>query len=121
MLLFDLIAEQKITEAIARGELADLPGAGRPLDLNDDPLVPEEVRMAHRILKNAGFIPPELEPLREIGELERLAATFNEGPQRSLALKKLRLLRLRMDESEQPRAIVVAAGGYLDKVLERLG
>ena len=30
--MFDLIAEQKIAEAIARGELDNLPGAGRPLE-----------------------------------------------------------------------------------------
>jgi hypothetical protein len=59
MLLFELIAEQKIREAIERGELDDLPGQGRPLDLTDDRLVPEELRMAYRLLKNAGFVPPE--------------------------------------------------------------
>jgi hypothetical protein len=58
MLLFDLIAEQRIAEAIARGELENLPGAGRPLDLGDDALIPEDLRMAFRILKNAGFVPP---------------------------------------------------------------
>lgn len=35
MLMFELIAEQRIAEAIERGELADLPGAGRPLDLGE--------------------------------------------------------------------------------------
>ena len=50
------LAERKIEEAIARGEFDNLPGAGRPLDLDDeDPLWPEEVRMARRILKNAGY------------------------------------------------------------------
>jgi hypothetical protein len=44
MLLFELIAEQKIREAIERGELDHLPGQGRPLDLTDDRLVPEELR-----------------------------------------------------------------------------
>ena len=50
------LAERRIEEAIARGEFDNLPGAGRPLDLDDeDPLWPEEVRMARRILKNAGY------------------------------------------------------------------
>ena len=52
----EIIAERKIEEAIARGDFDNLPGAGRPLDLDDeDPLWPEEVRMAKRILKNAGY------------------------------------------------------------------
>lgn len=55
------LAERKIEEAIARGEFDNLPGAGRPLDLDDeDPLWPEEVRMARRILKNAGYSDDDL-------------------------------------------------------------
>lgn len=55
MLIFEILAEKKILEAASRGELDDLPGAGRPLDLEDDALVPEDLRMASRILKNAGL------------------------------------------------------------------
>jgi len=55
-----LLAERRIEEALARGELDGLPGAGRPLELDDDALVPEELRLAHRILKNAGFTPADL-------------------------------------------------------------
>ena len=58
--MLELIAERRIAEAIANGDLDDLPGAGRPLELDDDPLVPEELRMAHRILKNAGYAPAEV-------------------------------------------------------------
>ena len=60
MLWLESIAEHKIREAIERGELADLPGEGRPLDLGDDLLVPEEWRVGYRMLKNAGVLPPEL-------------------------------------------------------------
>ena len=50
------LAERRIDEAAARGEFDNLPGAGRPRDLDDeDPLWPEEVRMAKRILRNAGY------------------------------------------------------------------
>jgi hypothetical protein len=56
MLALEIIAERKIEGAIARGEFDNLPGAGRPLDLDDiDPLLPEALRMAQRILKNAGY------------------------------------------------------------------
>jgi hypothetical protein len=54
VLALELLAERKIAEAAERGELDGLPGAGRPLDLEEDPLVPEEMRMANRVLKNAG-------------------------------------------------------------------
>ncbi len=58
--MFESLAERRIAQAIANGELDDLPGAGKPLDLDDDALVPEEWRMAHRILKNAGYAPEEV-------------------------------------------------------------
>ena len=56
---FDLaaIAEERIQAAIRRGELDNLPGAGKPLPLDDDLLVPPEARIANRILKNAGLVP----------------------------------------------------------------
>jgi hypothetical protein len=57
----DQIAETRIREAIERGELSGLPGEGRPLQLDDDSAIPEELRAAYRILKNAGFLPPELQ------------------------------------------------------------
>jgi hypothetical protein len=55
MALFELLAERKIAEAVSRGELDDLPGAGKPLALDDDALIPEDLRLAYRILKKAGF------------------------------------------------------------------
>ena len=61
MLTLELIAERRIAEAAAQGEFDDLPGTGRPLNLDEDPLVPEDQRMANRILRTAGFVPREVE------------------------------------------------------------
>src|SRR5438874_9331831 len=74
MLVLELLAERKIEEAIARGEFDDLPGAGGPLELADDPLVPEDLRVAYRILRNAGYVPPEVQMLNQIADLERSIA-----------------------------------------------
>src|SRR3954464_11151576 len=107
---FGLLAERKIEEALARGDFDDLPGAGRPLDLDDDPLVPEDVRMAYRILKNSGFVPPEVEHIREISGLERVVARDSDADDaaRVRAVKRLALLRTRIEQA------------YYDRVLERL-
>ena len=78
--MLDFLAEQRISEAVSRGELDDLPGAGRPLDLSEDPLVPEDLRLAYRILKNAGFVPAELQSL-------------NDEAARPGVLRKIELLR----------------------------
>lgn len=119
LLIFDLIAEQKIAEAISRGELANLPGEGKPFDLDDDRLVPEDLRMAYRILRNAGFVPPEVEAVREIGELIRFIDTLSEGDDRSKALKRLQVLRLRL-EAHAPGHFGIRAGEiYYQRVLDR--
>ena len=70
--LLDHLAEQRIEQAIRDGMFDHLPGAGKPLMLDDDKLVPEHVRVAYRMLKNAGFVPPEIETRREIASLHAL-------------------------------------------------
>lgn len=101
--MLDFLVEKKIQEAMACGAFDDLPGAGQPLELNDDALVPEELRVAFRILKNAGFVPPEVEALNEIAALERLAMGG------ATAVKKLALLKVRVEAR------------YFDKAVARLG
>jgi len=93
---FALVVENRITEAIARGDFDNLPGAGKPLELDDDALVPEEERIAFRIMKNAGFIPPQVERL---AELERLLASEEEvdPAKRAATGRRLRALILQLE------------------------
>lgn len=108
--MFHLIAERKIAEALARGELANLPGEGRPLALDDDALVPEELRAAYRILKNAGYVPPEVEALTEIAQLEALVSNAGEDAvARSQAARKLALLRTRIENRYYEKAVAKLA------------
>lgn len=111
--VIDWLVENKISEALARGELDDLPGAGRPLALDDDALVPEDLRLAYRILKNAGFVPPEVEARREIADLERLLLDGNEmldAAARARAAKKLALLKSRIEPRYAARVLGRLAG-----------
>ena len=76
---FDRIVEAIIKEAMERGEFEDLPGKGKPIDLTAYFDTPEEVRMVHSLLKNAGMAPREVDLLKEIAELKQiLAAVLNE-------------------------------------------
>jgi hypothetical protein len=90
--MFDSIAERKIAEAIAAGELDNLPGAGRPLALEDDSHVPEDLRAAYRVLKNAGCVPAAVQALNQIGELERLVSDVPQD-ERLRVLSRIALLR----------------------------
>ena len=79
-----LIAERRIQEAMERGDFDDLPGKGMPLNLEeDDPMVPGELRMAYRMLRNAGMLPPEIELRKELLRLsDLLSAVTDEGERR---------------------------------------
>jgi hypothetical protein len=57
MKLLDALVEQRIAAA-ARGEFDDLPGAGAPLALDDDALVPREYcrRIAERLSERVGNV-----------------------------------------------------------------
>ena len=89
MLLLGNIAERKIREAIERGEFANLPGAGKPLRLEDDSMIPEDLRVAYKILKNAGCIPPELELRREIITLRDLLRSIEDDDDKRERIREL--------------------------------
>lgn len=93
------IAERKISEAMARGEFDDLPGRGKPLALEDELAgVPAELRMAYKILKNAGFVPPEVELRREILSLRQLVDRLDDDAERKKKQQELdvKILKLSM-------------------------
>lgn len=95
--LVDKIAEQRIQAAFEEGKMDDLPGAGEPLQLDDDSMVPEQLRMGYRVLKNAGYIPPELAERNQAISLCDLVAQCEQGTEaRSEAEHKLRQLELRL-------------------------
>lgn len=54
------LAEVKIQEAIRKEELENLPGKGKPLNLEDLSRVPEDLRVGYILLKNAGVIDPRV-------------------------------------------------------------
>jgi hypothetical protein len=115
----DALAEARIEEAIRRGELDGLPGAGRPLALDDDLLVPAAARLANRILKNAGFVPPEILARREIAELETALAGLADAAARARALTRLALLRTELG-ARRSRALA-RNPFYERRILHRLG
>ena len=96
MLAFEIIAEQRIREAIERGEFDRLPGAGQPLKLEDDAMIPPELRVPYKILKNAGCLPPEIELRKEIVTLRGLIRAVEDDGERKTKIRELnhKLLKL---------------------------
>lgn len=120
MLIFSDLVERRIREAIEQGEFQDLPGTGRPLPLEDDSLVPEELRVAYRVLRNSGHLPPELELRRELEDAEVLLIRATGAEQRGAAVRKLNLLRLRLAAMRGGRTNAALERDYLDRLLTRL-
>ena len=115
----DFLVEARIERAIARGELNDLPGEGRPLALDDDACVPSEIRLAYRILKNAGFVPEEVELRREIMDLSVLIDA-TDGPERTRAVARRDWLRTRLSLRRGPGPSLLDHPEYAERVTERL-
>ena len=113
---WDAIVEARIADAQRAGAFDDLPGAGRPLELDDDRLVPEDVRTACRILRNAGLVPPEVEARKEAADLRKRIAAATAEPEKRRALAKLALLEARLDARG---AAGPPAPGYRAKLLAR--
>lgn len=86
------LAEKKIKEAQERGEFDNLSGRGKPLDFTEWDRVPEELRMAYKILKNAGFSPPEVELKKEIARIEDLLDSALDEQEKYRQIKKLNFL-----------------------------
>jgi hypothetical protein len=114
---WDAIIEAKIAEAQRAGAFDDLPGAGKPLDLADDRLIPEDIRMAYRILRNAGFVPPEVEARKEAADLRKLIRATADAPEQRRALAKLALLEARLPARG---GVLPRAGDYYAKLVARL-
>jgi hypothetical protein len=94
----DIIAdwiEQKILAAQAKGEFENLPGAGQPINLEDDVFVPDDLKVAYRVLKNAGVQPAELTVYQEIKELRK---QLNED--KSLSYEDSQKLKRRLVDKE---------------------
>ena len=119
MLILDALAEARISEAMAQGAFDCLPGAGRPLALDDDALVAPEFRAAYRVLKNAGFAPPEVEARRQVAALHALLATLDDDEARRRALARLALLETRLEVGGVRKPS--RARAYERRLLERLG
>lgn len=100
MFLIDEWAERHISSALKRGELENLSGEGKPLQLDDDSHVPADLRAGYRLLKNAGCLPPEIEQRKEAATLASLLRGLSrEHPDFIELNKRLAVLEFRLRHS----------------------
>ena len=114
------LAEQRILEAQRNGEFDNLAGKGKPLEIEDLSVLPEDLRMAYHVLKNAHVLPPEAELLKDIHILEDLLKHVeDEGERRSLA-KSLQWKVIRLDILKRRSLDLGTARSYSRKILGKL-
>src|SRR5438132_12176555 len=58
--------ERIIREAMEKGEFDNLPGKGKPIDTSENPFEDPDLRMVHRLLRNAGYAPAWIEERKSI-------------------------------------------------------
>jgi Domain of unknown function (DUF1992) len=87
---FDKIVEELIKKAQERGEFDDLPGKGKPIDLSEYFEMPEDVRVAQSVLKNAGFKSREVDLLNEIAQLRQVLVTVTDEKKKQETEKQIR-------------------------------
>jgi len=119
--IIQTIAERKIQQAMAEGTLADLSHwKNKPLPPDNMANVPDDLRMAYRLLKNAGYVPEEVALHQEITRLEQLLETCTDEKEKVRQLKKIGCLKTKL-ECRMGRAIELGEDGpYYNRVVDRL-
>ncbi len=115
-----LIAERRISEAVQKGHLDVKGWHNKPLPMTSDTLVPEELRMAHKILKNAGYLPPEIETKKEIQQIEDLLAACEDEHTRVKQIKKLNYLVMKLCAMKGDTVNIESQEEYYRQVVERI-
>lgn len=117
---FEKIVEERIKAAQRNGEFDNLEGAGKPLEHEDLSRIPQELRLAYKILKNADCLPPEIELKNEIVRTEKLLEGMADEALRYRTLKKLNYLIMKLNMMRGGSAAMEIPQHYEHKVVERL-
>ena len=119
--LFNRIAEERIREAIQRGEFENIPGSGKPLEFEDDRHIPEDLRLAYKVLKNAHCLPPELELKKEISTAEELLSALTDEGEKYRQIKKINYLIMKLNTMRQGSVQWEEQQRYYERIVEKVG
>lgn len=115
------IAELKIKEALKKGEFDDLPGRGEPLPLEDDSHVPEDLRLAYKVLKNADCLPPEIELRKEIRQMEDMLESIPDEKKKYRQIKRINLKITQLNMMGHKSPLLEENQVYHSKIIDKLG
>jgi hypothetical protein len=118
---FQRIIEKRIQEALDRGDFDDLPGRGKPMQIEDDSGVPEDLRLAYKVLKNADCLPPELQLKKEIRQMEDLLESIPDEKEKYRQIKKINYKIMRLNIMGKKSPLLEKREIYYKKLVEKFG
>src|ERR1700758_4377018 len=102
-----LAIEELIQKWLAENPNERLPGAGKPLNLDEYFSWPEDLRLGYSLLKNSGHVPEEVQQLGEIARLEEELRLCSDADLKMRLERKLRerqvQLSLRLEQTRRQR------------------
>ena len=116
---FEKIVEERIKRAQQKGEFDNLTGSGKPLSFEDDRFIPDELRLAYKILKNADCIPPEIELKKEINRVEEFLSTMPDTSEKYQTLKKLNFLIMKLNSTRNSSIVFEVPQQYMEELTDR--
>jgi len=117
---FEKIVEERILKAQKKGDFENLIGSGKPLKLNENYYIPEELRLAYKILKNADCLPPEIELKKEIKQTEDLLAGMQKTSEKYRILKKLNFLIMKLNTIRDTSIMNEMPQYYMEKLVRHI-
>jgi len=114
------LVEKRIKEAEEQGAFDRLPGKYKPIKLEEYSNMPDDLRLAYKILKNAGCLPPELQLKKEIRKMEDLLESISSEKEAYRLIKEInfRIMKLNMMGKKSP--MLEENQLYYKKVLEKI-
>ncbi len=119
MYAFQKIIEKKIQDAQENGDFDDLPGKGKPIKLEDDRNIPEELRLTYKILKNADCLPPELELRKEIRTMEDMLENIPDEKEKYRHIKKINYKIMQLNMMGKGSPLLGESEFYYRKVVDK--
>jgi hypothetical protein len=101
---FRILSEDRIKKAYKDGEFDSLPGLGKPMQLEDLSAIPEDLRMAYKIMKNAGYTEDEGRIRQEMMVIEDLLKKCDDNERENLQ-RKLNEKLLRFNQLMAKRGV----------------
>lgn len=102
------------------GDLNSPKWKNKPLPLDDDHLVPEDLKIAYKLLKNSGYLPAEIVERKEIRQIEDLIASTEDEHERLKQMRKLNVLLMKVDEKRTFRSNIASQDDYYRRVVEKI-